>query len=161
MTVTIASLHELGINDTGVDKYYINVARSDNKQVHYLESLQTQIDILKNLGKGFEDELVFSTLDEASDMRAIFNELIQGFKAGDVKALEKFLLADMKESYPTMYNEVLVKRNEAWIPIIQNMLKNDSKSFVLVGALHLIGEDGLIALLRHQGYVVQQLDIKR
>ena len=55
-----------------------------------------------------------------------------------------------------MYDELIVKRNNAWMPKIEAMLKTKQVEFILVGALHLAGEDGVLAKLASQGYSIQK-----
>jgi uncharacterized protein YbaP (TraB family) len=56
-----------------------------------------------------------------------------------------------------MYQRLLVERNRAWMPQIEALFKRPKPSFVVVGAAHLIGSDGLLQLLRARGYTVDQM----
>ena len=63
----------------------------------------------------------------------------------------------MRRDYPALYQDLLVKRNQAWLVKLEQMLKNAGTELVLVGALHLVGREGLLEQLRARGYkVIQQ-----
>jgi uncharacterized protein YbaP (TraB family) len=63
----------------------------------------------------------------------------------------------MRAETPDLYDSLLRQRNLKWIPQIERMLRDADKEFVLVGAAHLVGEDGLLQLLQAKGYGVRQL----
>jgi uncharacterized protein YbaP (TraB family) len=52
---------------------------------------------------------------------------------------------------------MLVDRNKNWMPKIDQLLSRNGHSLVVVGAAHLVGPDGLLAMLRAKGYTVDQL----
>ena len=57
-----------------------------------------------------------------------------------------------------MYKSLIADRNDAWLPKIEAMLKTREVEFVLVGALHLAGDDGLLSQLATRGYKVRQYE---
>jgi uncharacterized protein YbaP (TraB family) len=65
----------------------------------------------------------------------------------------------MRREYPELYQSVNVDRNYAWLPQVQAMLDDEvsDDTMVVVGALHLLGDDGLVHLLREKGYRVERL----
>ncbi|HIF75084.1 MAG TPA: hypothetical protein EYG31_11430 [Porticoccaceae bacterium] len=66
-------------------------------------------------------------------------------------------VADMLNEAPELYASLLRGRNLNWIPQIDKMLADEDVEFVLVGAAHLVGNDGLLELLKARGYKVSQL----
>ena len=66
------------------------------------------------------------------------------------------MLSDLK-SEPQMYERLLLERNRTWLPKIEALFARPRPSFVVVGAAHLVGADGLLAMLRARGYTIQQL----
>jgi uncharacterized protein YbaP (TraB family) len=65
------------------------------------------------------------------------------------------MLADVKQN-PLMYERLLVERNRNWLPELEKLVARPRPAFVVVGAAHLVGPDGLIALLSAKGYRVEQ-----
>ena len=58
---------------------------------------------------------------------------------------------------PASYQALFTQRNDNWMRKLLGYFRNAQREFVLVGAGHLAGDDGLIAQLKAQGFVVQQL----
>ena len=65
----------------------------------------------------------------------------------------------MRREYPQLYHRINVDRNDAWVPRLQRMLDDETKddTLVVVGALHLLGEDGVVEKLRAKGYKVKRI----
>ncbi len=72
-------------------------------------------------------------------------------RKGDVDLLAKLLLAGMKE-YPEVYQKIIVERNRRWLPEIEKLIHNGSGAMLVVGAAHLVGQDGVIEMLKAKGY---------
>jgi hypothetical protein len=66
-------------------------------------------------------------------------------------------IADMQEEAPELYDSLLLQRNLNWVPQIESMLRDADTEFVLVGAAHLVGDQGLLDLLSRKGFQVKQL----
>ena len=65
--------------------------------------------------------------------------------------------ASMKKDYPAMYQMLLPQRNNQWIKPITRAIEGKHTTTVFVGAAHFPGPDGLLALLRKQGYHPEQM----
>jgi len=78
-------------------------------------------------------------------------KLIAAWRAGNLRALEKEFLKERKKS-PELYDALLGVRNRQWLPKIEALLKGDQDYLVVVGALHFVGRDGLLSLLRRDGH---------
>ena len=72
-------------------------------------------------------------------------------------AMEKLFLKEMKRDFPKLYQQLIVDRNQAWLPEIEKMIADDPIELILVGTLHLTGKDGLPAQLKKRGYKVKKL----
>lgn len=155
ITLLMAELHNLGMADTGVDSYFNSKAIADGKMLDKLESVQVQLEVIANMGKGHEDEMILSTIDEMKVLPDIMDDMKKAWRTGDVKQLEKIGLTSMKADFPDLYRLLLVERNNSWIPKIEAFLKTPETEFVLVGALHLVANAGVISKLRNLGYSVE------
>ena len=83
--------------------------------------------------------------------------MYQAWRSGDLEWLEQNIAMPMRNDFPTAYQTLLVKRNNAWMGKIEAMAASDQTEFVVVGALHLAGADGLLEQLAARGYRVTQL----
>lgn len=141
----------------GVDAYFTQLAKRDNKDREYLESLDFQINMLANLGDGEEERFISETLATLPDLKSELERTIKAWRAGDTEALNTLVIQTFKQEAPESYDDVFTKRNMNWIPQIEAMFGDDDKEFVLVGAGHLVGEDNVLKLLEQKGYSVKQL----
>ncbi len=154
MMLTMQELTKAGVSQEGVDMHYHALGLKDHKPVRSLETPDFQIDLITSLGEGMESELVLYGLEDLSHMKELFNELIGAWRAGDLAQIEALFLADMRD-YPELYAKMLVDRNQRWIPQIKAYLKSPEVEFVLVGVAHAAGDDGILKLLKNQGYTVE------
>ncbi|WP_428739543.1 TraB/GumN family protein [Sulfurimonas sp.] len=157
MTIEQIELMKLGISQDGVDSYFYKQALSDQKQTDYFETLEEQLSIILDIGKEDEDAFVRYTLESMKDINEMFIKTIKFWKNGEEQKLSDFLILELKRESPQLYNNLIVKRNKAWLPKIQHYLQTQQTEFVLVGAGHLIGPDGLLEALKQKGYSVTKL----
>ena len=75
--------------------------------------------------------------------------------AGDTATLEKSVRTSFA-NYPAAYTSLIAERNRNWIPQLQMCLSSPTPCFVVVGAAHMVGPDGLLALLQQKGYRIEQ-----
>jgi len=158
MLVTILTVNELsrhGIQGTGVDQFFTSRALTDQKQTAALETIEQQIDFLTTMGEGEEDALVLQTIDELENLVEEFSALKSAWRRGDTQTLEEIGLKDF-QAFPEAYQAVLVNRNRAWLPKIERMLEDEQIEYVLVGVLHLVGDDSVLAMLEARGYEVER-----
>jgi uncharacterized protein YbaP (TraB family) len=150
---------KLGINAPGVDVHYSRRGMDVGKTTRFLETIDEQINLLANMGKGHENEFVQQSIEDLKKVETQMLEMISSWRNGHTKESE-IELQDMKTEYPELYQDLLVKRNNAWMPKIETFFETDEVEFILVGNLHLHGEDGLLSQLKKKGYKIKQLKAK-
>jgi len=156
-TLQIFEFQKLGFTPQGVDVYFNNRAIGDAKRVGELESVQEQINYIANMGEGNESEFILLSLDELEEISSSMEDLIRAWREGDMQALAELFVDSMRSESEDLYNSLLLERNQNWLPLIEQMFSEDGTEFVLVGAAHLVGDDGLLSLLQARGYQVEQL----
>ena len=158
LTLAVMEYQKLGmIKEYGVDYVFNNKAKEDKKSVIFLESVADQIKFISELGRGQENEIVNYTLTEIYNLPTIVSSLKQAWVSGDIKRLEEIGIVETRKQFPHAYKSIIVDRNYAWMAKIEPMLNNPKTEFILVGALHLAGEEGLLHLLKTNGYTVEHL----
>lgn len=158
MTITIIELKKLGFSESGVDSFFYEKAKKDKKYTGALESIDTQIKFLSTLGKDNEDRFINYSLKDIKNIPLTMNSIKKLWLSGNIDKMNKEMLLPMKDEFPIMYNNLIVKRNNSWIPKIKRMFKVKNNEFVLVGYLHLVGDDGLLQQLEDDGYKIEMLD---
>lgn len=157
LTLTMLELQRLGIADAGVDSHYFQRAKAEQKKIGELETVIEQLDFLANLGKGREDDFVRYSLNDMQQLETVMRDLTAAWREGDQQKMAALALDEMRQQFPGIYQQLLAGRNKNWLPRIESMLKDPEVELVLVGALHLVGDEGVLALLRGRGYQVEQL----
>jgi uncharacterized protein YbaP (TraB family) len=157
MVITILSvlqIQKFGFVEEGVDTFFQNRAKKEKKSIHFLESVEFQIDMLVSMGEGYENDYVRYSLEDLSTTDNLLADLVNEWKTGNT-ALTEAMLVEMKEEWPEMYKLMVSNRNAAWMPQIEEYLASGQTAFVIVGAAHLYGPDGLLVQLENSGYVVE------
>jgi uncharacterized protein YbaP (TraB family) len=95
-----------------------------------------------------------SELDDFDSGVEKFNKLLGAWYAGDTDALDQFNNAEFRDKHPDLFQTLVVKRNQAFATQIETLLKGDGVTFVAIGAGHLVGKDGVGAMLEKQGFKV-------
>jgi len=135
----------------GIDMQITERARTDGKPVEGLETVIDQLSVFDS--RSFEEQTRF-LLDSAEDVPKLnedLQDLISAWRTGDLRALEKAFIEERAKS-PELYDALLGARNRKWLPQIEALLQEDRDYLVVVGALHYVGRDGLLALLRKDGF---------
>lgn len=157
VTLTVIELQRLGLVGTGVDEFFSLKALNDMKKIKYLETVYEQLEFLSTMGEGNENEIIEYTLNEMKNLPSFMRSIKKAWKNGDNVQLQKIALDPWADRFPKLYNSLLVERNNNWVPQIEKMLKTKEIEFVLFGALHLIGKEGLLAQLKALGYKIENL----
>jgi len=139
----------------GLDKYFFDKAVTAGKELIVLETAESQIDRFDTMPEALQEQMLRGTLADLDAQNRDLKAIVSAWQRGDIGALEKTLLAGFAES-PAAYASLLVERNRNWMPQIEACLTRTTPCLVVVGAAHLVGPDGLIALLRAKGYRVEQ-----
>ncbi|ETX10288.1 conjugative transfer protein GumN [Marinomonas ushuaiensis DSM 15871] len=157
MSLSMIELKHLGFTSEGVDQFYAKKATQDRKSKGWLEQPEAQIQMLDELNQQDNNLIVRYALSEIEEMSESIVSLRDSWRKGDMKALATLEMDTLKEDYPDMYQSLLVKRNNLWVPQIEHMLKDNTVEFIMVGAMHLAGPDSVLAKLKANGYKITQL----
>lgn len=142
--------------ELGLDKHFYDLAKVAGKPVEGLETISFQISQFDGMTNEEQERLLAETLKELDTQQSEVTKLADAWKVGDVATVERIVLQDLK-SDARLYQRMLVDRNKNWLPKIDALAAKGGRPFIVVGAAHLVGSDGLIAMLRARGYSVEQL----
>lgn len=130
---------------------------AEGKTIRALETAQSQMEMMASLSEELQMEMLRQTLEEMNETVETVKELAADWAVGDVEDLEDELLDEMKREMPEVYDAVFTARNKNWVDQIETEMKGSGTDFIAVGAGHLVGEDGVPAMLRARGYTVNRL----
>jgi uncharacterized protein YbaP (TraB family) len=135
---------------SGVEMYFMQRAQSDGKPVAGLETAHDQIALFHGMALDTQAQYLMDSLAQAHDMPKQVNDMVRAWQHGDTAWFE----ADLKDEFgsdPALYRSLLSARNRNWLPRIEALLDDDKNYLVIVGTAHLIGTDGVVALLKKDG----------
>jgi uncharacterized protein len=139
----------------GVDMQLAARAQTDGKPLIGLETLADQLGIFSSMTLAQQRDYMNSTLQETADDANETAQVVRAWQSGDTQQLERLLREGSADS-PELFQKLTVDRNRRWLPRLTQMLGDDRNYLVVVGALHLIGHDGVVDLLQREGYTAVQ-----
>ena len=158
ITLMDLGMNALGFNASrGLEQHLLRRATSDGKQVLGLETLEDQIHVFDQLSIKEQEALLLQTLNEIDSADDAMDELLNAWRDGRVNALANELTANF-EDFPILYRHLVIDRNERWLNPLRQLLETGERYLVVVGALHLVGDDSVIELLQHQGLSVIEIN---
>ncbi len=157
MALTATRLEQLGFSaQHGIDWHFYRRAKELEKSIVGLETLDEQLGLFDSMVGGDQDAFVRQSLEDFATIEEDLAGIITSWREGDLEGLGEALLSNL-EKYPTIHRVLIKERNERWMKTLNGIMQSGTTSMVVVGAGHLPGEDGLVALLRAKGYAVEQL----
>ncbi len=156
MVMEQAELAQQGFDPgSGVDEQLAQRAAADRKPIIPLETLDEQLGFFAHLSMAQQRRFLLYMLDDADDAVHSADAIVNAWRSGDVASLER-LLTESSQEYPELFRLLTSDRNRRWLPTLTELLRAREDYLVVVGALHLVGRDGLVHLLQQQGFQVEQ-----
>ena len=159
MTLEALESIKLGLDPKfGIDLYFLLKAEG-KKKILELESLDYQISLLSGLSDREQELLLLYTLKDFDTMEQELDKMIQAWTSGDVKVMESLMTKSVSEDrrFSFVLEKLIYERNKKMASKIKDFLKAKETYFIIVGAGHLVGNEGIIELLKRDGYRVEQL----
>ena len=158
ITLMDLGMNALGFNASqGLEQHLLRRAASDGKEILGLETLEDQIRVFDQLSIEEQEALLLQTLNELDSAEDAMEELLDAWRDGLLDTLANELTEDF-EDFPTLYRHLVIDRNERWLDTLRQLLETGGRYLVVVGALHLVGDDSVIELLEDQGLSVVAID---
>lgn len=159
LIVTMLEYQRLGMMPNyGVDSYFNNLALADSKQTLGLETPEEQLSFLTSMAVIDPNKSIEYTLRDLEHLPEFIQLMKKSWLNGDLEALSTHaFVVQMKMEFPEMYDTIVTSRNKAWMKQLPSLVDDNNKEFVLVGAMHLNGKEGLLDQLKTQGFKIEQL----
>jgi hypothetical protein len=145
---------EEGGDDGGVDDLFTLLAYKDGKPIRTLDDkavLDFAVPILDEMLSSFRRDIARRGAD------AVVEEHILSEQNEREDAAIERELTEMKSEVPALYEKLLPERNRKWLPKLKFALQGKNNVMVLVGAMHLGGEEGLLQILQEAGFSPEQM----
>ncbi len=159
LSVSLAEMAAQGLDPSlGLDQHFMREAARTGKPTGGLETAAEQIALLDGMSLEEQRQMLAEALDDAKDGNPQTRALHDAWRAGDARRLWSEMALDMKRQYPALYRNINVARNDRWVPKLEAYLQpGQGATLVVVGSLHLLGEDGVVEKLRARGYQVERV----
>jgi uncharacterized protein YbaP (TraB family) len=108
------------------------------------------------MDKGMDNEQIIQTIDELEQINVKLTDIVNAWRKGNEAKIEELSLKELK-NYPKLYSVLITDRNRKWVKNIEGYIQRQEKIMIIVGAAHLVGDNGVIELLRKHGYQVEKL----
>ncbi len=156
VTLTTLELQRLGFDPQyGIDLHFYTRARADQKELAYLETTEFQLELLGKMTAQDEQAFLSQTLKDLEISAKLADEMVSAWQNGNIDQLHDVLIQSFKD-HPGIEDRLLTRRNRNWLRQIKKMLKIPKNTMVIVGAGHLLGPEGVVELLKREGYQVKQ-----
>lgn len=160
MSISLMEMQRYGLQaNFGLDRHFMQRAAAAGKPTAGLETVREQLQVFAAMSAEEQQQALQEMLDKLEDFEADVRELHRLWRSGDAEGLSARMLGELAEKYPALYARVQTDRNRAWMPALQRLLDDEqvAQALVIVGSMHLLGEEGLLAMLRQAGYRVERL----
>jgi len=146
---------------SGVEATVTHQAKAETKRVRVFETLEDQVRIFAGLSEqaevGYLADVIAERTGRAPRAHGRTPSLEAAWLAGDMTRLGPGVAGDMARESPEFYDRLIRQRNRSWADVLTREMAGGGVELVNVGALHMVGPDGLPALLKARGFQVTRV----
>ncbi len=144
-------------SEAGAESIILGRAAAQKDKIAHLETAEFQIRALASLSN--EEWLADfeRSLEQIADFKGFSKRTLEAWRTGDLDSIDKEMIGPMRESAPGAYKTLMVDRNTNWVSQIEEIMSGSDDIFIAVGAGHLIGEDGVVEMLKRKGYAIERV----
>ncbi|MES2035671.1 MAG: TraB/GumN family protein [Pseudomonadota bacterium] len=158
MVVQVLPMIEAGLTmSAGADSTLTREGKAGGKTLRYFETAEAQLRFFSELPPAVQVQFLDDSLETVGasdeDQLAIQKSWIDG----DLDRLAPEILDQMRLQRPPLYDALVRRRNAAWVTVLARELAGQGVAMVNVGALHMVGDDGLVAQLKARGFEVERI----
>ena len=150
---SLLSMKAIPCPQTEIKSYELELLQSALKGKKNIKGLEKVNDQMKSINDAYDLKATIAQLKLGKEYKVLFEKMIEAFKKEDAQSLyslfkdERFMNAQQEKA-------MLTDRNRNWVQVMPEMMKSGS-SFFAVGGSHLMGENGIIPLLKAKGYTIK------
>ncbi len=145
--------------ELGLDQHLMARASKAGKPTAGLETIDDQMRAMDAVPHAEQARGLDEFLSDPAKAASQMQDMHRWWRLGDTDKLDTLMRVEMAEKSPQSYKLLDVDRNKVWLPLLEERLTGSTTddSLVVVGALHLLGPDGLVEQLRAKGYQVERV----
>lgn len=157
LQITQLRLMQLGFDGSyGVETQLFLQATQLGKKIEGLETLEAQLAMMDSLPLKTQKRFLIMTLEQIAVLDDKMDGIVNAWRSGDTHALQRDLMDEFRLE-PKLYEQMIVQRNANWVESILDMIDDRQNYLIVVGALHLVGDDSIQRMLADKGYSTRQI----
>jgi uncharacterized protein YbaP (TraB family) len=158
LTLGVAPLLQSGADpNSGVEAILTAEFKKNQRQVAGFETVSQQFHFFADLPAKTELDYLNLSIDDFTKGQDLFKQLVDAWYQGDQDRLDRLVDDEWRAQHPEIYDVLVVKRNRYFAQRIEDLVQRQGTSFVVIGAGHYVGPDGIIALLAKDGFRAEKL----
>jgi len=145
--------------EEGIDRHFMKKANQKKMEIISLESIESQIEMFSGMEDSISIQLIQSILDSRTDSQETPDLLMRYWKEGKADSLKILIMNDnnfQDEAGQIFFERIYKKRNYEMVDKIIPLIHGKDNIFVVVGTAHLLGQDGIVEILKSKGYKVER-----
>ncbi|MEN0003860.1 MAG: TraB/GumN family protein, partial [Bacteroidota bacterium] len=152
----MSSFGQAGGDMVSYEMEIMTLAKEKDLSIGGLETAAYQMSMFDSIPYDVQAKMLVDAIDGKGESGAgEFDELVKLYKTQNIRAMVN-LMGEDPEGLGKYENLLLANRNKNWIPVMAEMMLKQP-TFFAVGAGHLAGKEGVVTLLREEGYEVKPL----
>jgi uncharacterized protein YbaP (TraB family) len=152
VVLAVGQMQALGLDaSAGAEMALLARMQPRDVTLGYFETPEEQIAFLAQQPDEVQVEMFAEGLQDLESMPEEIHGMLMAWAAGDMDALDGYINGDMREQAPELHEILITRRNRNWVPQIVEIMDGEGTVLIAVGAGHLPGDDGVIALLEEAG----------
>jgi uncharacterized protein YbaP (TraB family) len=157
--IGVRTVAEGFLPELGIDSHFIGRAEG-HMPILELETAEFQIDLFDSMSPEVQELMLLDSIEGDMQTGGDIEELMKLWEAGDAAGLEQLVLDAALEdpTFEPLFQRMVVDRNHTMTARIEELLRLYDSLYVVVGAGHVVGDEGIVSLLRNKGWEVEQLD---
>jgi uncharacterized protein YbaP (TraB family) len=141
---------------SGVEQELVKSAAKEKKEIRGFETIAMQAAVFDSIPYELQAKTLMNTIDSINYYKVFFDSLVAVYKSQKIREIEA-MFNDPKFGAQDGMELLLDKRNLDWVNQLKGILPKQN-IFMAVGAGHLIGNKGLIELLRKEGFTLRAIE---
>jgi uncharacterized protein len=157
VTISMMRIVKMGFKpDFGIDAYFL---KRREKPVVELETAEFQLSLFDEMSPELQELMLLDAIEGSLQTGGDLERLMAAWKAGDADQLRTVLFEELvkRPEFEPLFNKMFAQRNHSMAARILELAREHNTLFVVVGAGHMVGEEGLVEILSTKGYAVEQL----
>lgn len=154
MSFTIVGFMEC--TPASYEEALLKIAKKNDLEIVGIETIEEQMGIIDEIELETQAKMLLESISKYDSSRMMYDELMRFYLSGNIDSIFMLTQEYMSDEYAEIEMGLLTERNHKWIPIIMDLIDNQPV-FIAVGAAHLGGKNGLIHLLRKEGFEIKPL----